>query len=172
MKSLFIGDSITEGFPVQELLPQKHVFNRGISGTTSGEILEYLDSDWLKGNPDRIFICLGTNDLARGIDDDTIVANLSNIIVKTLSLGKRKDMRFYLTSLFPTRKNPQRPNLRIFHLNTRIHLLAEYHRQNYLHLNVFFQDETGSLQASFTDDGLHLNRSGYKLWADLLKGLI
>lgn len=172
MTSLFIGDSITEGFPVQELLPDRQIINRGISGTTSGEILKYLSPEWLKEDPGQIFVCLGTNDLARVVADDAILANLSDIIEKTQALSSQKDLRFYLTSLFPTRNNALRPNKRIYHLNTRIHLLAEYHQQQYLHLNVFFRDETGRLQTSLTNDGLHLNQAGYELWAGLIGQLV
>lgn len=172
MNSLFIGDSITEGFPVHELLPGKRIINRGISGTSSGEILEYLSPQWLEDEPDQVFVCLGTNDIARGIEDDAILANLSGIVDKVRSLSKKENLRFYLTSLFPTRDNSPRPNERINQLNIKIHRLAETYRHSYLHLNPFFRDNTNRLEKSFTDDGLHLNNEGYKLWATLIDGLV
>jgi lysophospholipase L1-like esterase len=172
MKTLFIGDSITEGFPVHELLPGKLIINRGISGTSSGEILEYLSPRWLEDGPDQVFLCLGTNDIARDIGDDAILENLSGIFDKACSFSTKENLRFYLTSLFPTRDNPPRPNERINQLNIKIHRLAESYQQSYLHLNVFFRDETNRLEKSFTDDGLHLNREGYKRWAGLIDGLV
>ncbi len=171
MTSLFIGDSITEGFPVQELLPAKKVINRGISGSSSSDILERMSSEWLKEDPDQVFICLGTNDLVRGADDDSISANLSDIITRVEQYSSQTP-RVYLTSLFPTHSDPVRTNQRIYHLNTRIHLLCEYHQHHYLHLNVFFQDLSGRLREELTDDGLHLNRQGYELWARLIEPLV
>jgi lysophospholipase L1-like esterase len=172
MNSLFIGDSITEGFPVHELLSGKHIINRGISGTSSGEILEYLSPQWLEDDPDQVFVCLGTNDIARDIDDDAILANLSGILDKVRSFSTKENVRFYLTSLFPTRDNAPRPNERINQLNIKIHRLAEKYQQSYLHLNIFFRDENNQLEKSVTDDGLHLNRQGYALWAQLIESLV
>ena len=172
MNSLFIGDSITEGFPVHELMPGKRIINRGISGTSSGEILEYLSPQWLEDEPDAVFVCLGTNDIARGIEDDAILANLSGIVDKVHSLSTKRNLRFYLTSLFPTRDNAPRPNERINQLNIKIHRLAEMYQQSYLHLNVFLRDATNRLEKSFTDDGLHLNRAGYTIWAKLIESLV
>lgn len=157
---------------MRELLPGKHIINRGISGTTSGEILEYLSPRWLEEEPDQAFICLGTNDMAREIEDDAIIANLSEIIEKIKSYSNKESFRIYVASLFPTLDNPPRPNESINRLNTRIHQLADRHQQPYLHLNVFFRDEDNGLEKSFTDDGLHLNKKGYRLWAKLIESLV
>jgi len=153
-------------------MPDKHIANRGISGTTSGEILGYLSPTWLEDKPDQVFVCLGTNDLVRDTDDETIIRNLSGIIEKIKALSHKGVPRFYLISLFPTRENSPRPNERINRLNTQIHLLAEKQQHAYLHLNVFFRDEKNRLEKSFTHDGLHLNQKGYALWAKLIERLV
>ena len=42
---LFVGDSITEFFPVHELLTSTvRLYNRGIHGITSQQLLKHLDS--------------------------------------------------------------------------------------------------------------------------------
>jgi lysophospholipase L1-like esterase len=172
MTSLFIGDSITDGFPFSELLPGKDIVNKGISGASSREILDRFNAEWVQDNPSRVFICLGTNDLARGVDDDSITGNLSSLVSHTREYLQPGAPRIYLTSLFPTLSNPSRPNDRIDRLNNRIHQLALSHGEPYLHLNVFFKDGENRLMPGFTDDGLHLNREGYKLWAGLIESLV
>ncbi|MFW6096218.1 MAG: G-D-S-L family lipolytic protein, partial [Bacteroidota bacterium] len=70
------------------------------------------------------------------------------------------------------RQNKERPNVCIDRLNVRIQQLTYHLQINYLHLNVFFRDQSGSLITSCTEDGLHLNYTGYKLWASVLQLLL
>ncbi|MFW6145414.1 MAG: GDSL-type esterase/lipase family protein [bacterium] len=172
MSTLFIGDSITAGFPEEELLPGKDIVNRGISGTSTAEIVKQLSRDWFNSNPSRVFICLGTNDLARGVENEGIISNLKEIVKLIKAYSNIVNENIFLLSLFPTRQNKERPNVCIDRLNVRIQQLTYNLQIDYLHLNVFFRDQSGSLIASCTEDGLHLNYTGYKLWASVLQLLL
>ena len=63
---VFLGNSITDGCEWAELFDNRHVKNRGISGDRSGWMLERLDPI-VKGRPKKLFLMIGTNDLAAGI---------------------------------------------------------------------------------------------------------
>jgi len=78
---VFIGNSITNGAEWNELFPRKRVKNRGISGDTSEEVYDRLDSI-VKGKPAKIFILIGINDISRGIEVETIVQNMKRIVEK------------------------------------------------------------------------------------------
>ena len=78
---VFIGNSITNGAEWSELFPQKRVKNRGISGDTSGGVYDRLEAI-VKGKPAKIFILIGINDISRGIEVETIVQNMKQIVEK------------------------------------------------------------------------------------------
>jgi lysophospholipase L1-like esterase len=78
---MLIGDSITEGFNTS-LLPQFRITNRGVSGDSTVEALERINPDWFNEKPDMIFICIGTNDIARGRTDEFIIQAVKQLLIK------------------------------------------------------------------------------------------
>ena len=78
---VFIGNSITNGAEWNELFPRKRVKNRGISGDTSEGVYDRLDA-LVKGKPAKIFVLIGINDISRGIEVETIVQNMKQIVEK------------------------------------------------------------------------------------------
>lgn len=170
-KALFIGDSITEGFDLENYFPGKQYANQGMSGYSSGEVLDAINENWLTIAPDLVFICVGTNDLARCINFSDILDNIEKL-ANAVRFHNKKDCTIYLTSLFPTRHNPPRPNALIRKFNVSLHQLAEHLSCGYLHLNPFFCDENGMLKREFTQDGLHLNDAAYKKWVGHISDLL
>lgn len=55
---IFLGNSITNGGEWSELLNNKHVKNRGISGDICMGVYDRLDAV-LKGKPAKIFLLIG-----------------------------------------------------------------------------------------------------------------
>ena len=70
---VFLGDSITEAGPWEELFPGIRVRNRGIGGDTTGGVLRRLEQV-TSGGPAKVFLLIGTNDLGRGASEAEIVA--------------------------------------------------------------------------------------------------
>lgn len=171
MKALFLGDSITEGFDLQRYFPGSDFVNRGISGYSSAEVLQAMHAGWFKNQPEVVFLCIGTNDLARDYNQADTLDNIRRMVGKIREHAP-EGVRIYLTSLFPTRHNPPRPNTVINRLNAALQNLSLTEQTEYLHLNPFFKDSNGQLHRQFTDDGLHLNNSSYELWALLLTTLL
>ncbi len=171
MNALFLGDSITHGFDLNKYFHQHDFVNQGISGCSSADLLHAINPRWFVNEPEVVFLCIGTNDLAREVEQADIVDNVK-LLIDQIRAFSPKDCRIYLTSLFPTRHNPPRPNPVIDRLNVRLHLLAPALKIGYLELNPFFKDQNGQLSRSFTRDGLHLNDAAYKVWADVLGVLL
>jgi lysophospholipase L1-like esterase len=163
LRILLIGDSITEGFNTDIFLPELNITNKGVSGDSTQETIERIASDWFKPEPHFIFICIGTNDFARGRDDDFILKGIKSIIDKIGSHTRKS--KIVLTSIFPTRNNQDRPNKRIVNINDKLQHLTFNKNILFFNLNEHFSDREGELINEFTDDGLHLNNDAYKYWA-------
>ncbi len=171
MKALFLGDSITEGFDLEKYFPGRDFVNHGISGFSSAEVLDSIHAGWFKNQPDVVFLCIGTNDLARDYDQAETLGNIRKLVDKIRQFSPER-VRIYLKSLFPTRHNPPRKNPVINGLNLEIRRLAWEENINYLHLSPFFKDENGQLKREFTDDGLHLNDLAYSIWKEKIINLM
>lgn len=161
-----IGDSITEGFNEKEFLPGFNIVNYGVSGDSTLELFERIESSWFADKPRAAFLCIGTNDFARNRTDEFILDNILKIInrIKDSSPG----INIILVSIFPTRDNNPRPNERIREFNSRLAQLAAENSLSYFDINSYFADVEGKLKSEFTSDGLHLTSDAYKLWAKLI----
>lgn len=167
MNLLLIGDSITEGFPAELYPVQYQINNKGHWGHSSAEVLEKVQADWCEPLPDKVIICLGTNDLARCIEAPEIIDNICLIAEKILEYCQEHKPLIFLASLFPTRHNPPRPNPVIDRFNALLHQKAIEQGYRYLHLNSFFKDKNGQLHLPYTEDGLHLTKEAYQVLSQL-----
>jgi lysophospholipase L1-like esterase len=163
LRILLIGDSITEGFNANIYLPELNITNKGFSGDSTQETLKRISSDWFVPAPHIIFICIGTNDIARGRDDDFILEGIKSIIDKIRTHTSKSKIVF--TSIFPTLNNQDRPNKRIVNFNYKLKNLTISKNILFFNLNKHFSDREGELINEFTNDGLHLNNDAYKYWA-------
>ena len=70
---VFAGSSLMEFFPVNELQQSPGinvcVYNRGVSGYISEQLLAHMQDLILDLEPSKLFINIGTNDIGRGIAD-------------------------------------------------------------------------------------------------------
>ena len=80
-RHLFIGDSIVEYYPLQELFgTSKTIVNRGIRGYQTGLLLENLDAHLYGGAVDKIVLLIGTNDIGKDVPVNEALNNLESII--------------------------------------------------------------------------------------------
>ena len=56
----------------------RHIKNRGISADRSGWLLDRLDPI-VNGHPKKLFLMIGTNDLAAGVSPEEVAANWQKI---------------------------------------------------------------------------------------------
>lgn len=170
---VFLGNSITNGAEWAELLHNKHVKNRGISGDICMGVYDRLDVI-LKGKPAKIFLLIGINDVSRGTSADTIVKRIGRIVEKIKRDSPRT--KLYLQSVLPVTdyyKMFEGHTSRwqtIPRINQGLKKLAAEERVTYIDLYSHFVDsKTGKMNPEYTNDGLHLLGKGYKKWIEIIE---
>lgn len=169
---IFLGNSITAGTDWNELLQMKEARNRGISGDITFGVLERLD-EVIEGQPKKVFILIGINDISRNIPDSIIITNYRKMIERIQSGSPRT--KIYMQTLLPVNntftqfKNHYNKDQHITFINNAIKQFAQQYGIVIIDLNPRFQDAQGKLDKNLTQDGLHLNAEGYNRWAALLK---
>ncbi|WP_347277852.1 SGNH/GDSL hydrolase family protein [Leptolyngbya sp. FACHB-711] len=174
--TVLAGDSISLWFPV-EMLPRERVWlNQAISGETSAGLLKRLDL-FEETAPETIFVMIGINDVIRGVNDRTILANQQEI-VRDLKESHPK-AQIVLQSILPhagdaaTWEGRDRllaiPNRRIQELNDELETIAREEGVYFLNLYPIFTDSAGDLRMEYSTDGLHLNPKGYEIWSVALQ---
>ena len=173
---IFLGNSITNGGEWSELLNNKHVKNRGISGDICMGVYDRLDAI-LKGKPAKIFLLIGINDVSRGTSADTIV-NRIGMITQKIKQDSPKT-KLYLQSVLPVTDHYKMFGghtsrwQEVKKINEGLMYLADKENVTYIDLYSHFVDEkTGKMNIEYTNDGLHLLGKGYLKWVDIVKPYI
>jgi lysophospholipase L1-like esterase len=169
---IFLGNSITQGVDWAELLQNKHARNRGISGDISYGVLERLN-EVTEGQPAKVFILIGINDIEHNIPDTLIVNNYRRII-RQIKAGSPKTKIYFHTLLpvnneFTQFKKHYNKDEHILFVNTALKKIAVEEKITLIDLHAHFLDAANKLDKRYTMDGLHLNAEGYKVWAGILK---
>jgi lysophospholipase L1-like esterase len=176
---VFLGDSITDGWPLQKYFPGKNYVNRGIGGQTTPQMLIRFREDVISLQPAVVVILAGTNDIAGNTGPmslEEIEANYTSLA----ELAKVHGIRVVFSSILPvhnyteksTNMYAQRPMGQIRELNR---WLQEYCKTNGLvYLDYFGAtvDEAGFLKKELAEDGLHPNAAGYSIMAPLAEAAI
>ena len=182
---LFTGSSLMEQFPVNELLMtngmDQVIYNRGIGGFTTTDMLEYMEEMVFGTEPSRIFINIGTNDI--GSPDyqlEALLERYEEIIVRIqerLPEAEINMMAYYPVNetdkipegewgktAFVTRTNE---NLNI--ANAAIENLAAKKGCRFINVNEGLADERGKLKKEYTIEGIHMYANGYQVVLQNLK---
>lgn len=176
MDIVFLGNSITEGCDWAELFDNPRIKNRGISGDRSGWMLDRLDPI-IDGKPKKLFLMIGVNDLANGIQPKVIVDNIAKIV----DIFKNKSPRteIYIQSLLPVNgkefdrfKHHYKHVDNILEINDNLKELCDGEEIEFIDLHKSFTGEGGLLDSKYTNDGLHLTSDGYLLWRKLIKNKV
>jgi CubicO group peptidase (beta-lactamase class C family)/lysophospholipase L1-like esterase len=170
---VFLGNSLTEGGNWTELLRKKHIRNRGVSGDVAMGVYDRLDQI-LPGEPKKIFLLIGVNDVSHNLTTDSIVAAITHVVDRIQRESPKTEL--YLQSLLPInesfgkyKKLPGKTDV-IPAINARLEEVAKEREIPFINLfPLFIKPETNTLREELTGDGLHLNEEGYRIWAEALK---
>jgi len=169
---IFLGNSISSYTSWQELLGEKNARNRGIPGDITFGVIDRL-GEVIEGQPAKVFILIGINDIARNIPDSVIIKNYERII-HIIKSGS-PSTKIYFHTLLPV-NNTFTPSLshfnkdeHILYINKELKLLAKKERIGLIDLYSAFIDSDKKLDKNLSFDGLHLNDKGYLKWAMLIK---
>lgn len=173
---IFIGDSIVEYYPLQELLgTAKTIVNRGIRGYQMGLLLENLDAHLYGDAVDQIVLLIGTNDIGKDIPMNEALDNLERVIQ---SIAREYPLsQIKLLSILPVNEGEEykqtvyiRTNEKIREWNQAYEALASAYMQvDFVPIYDSLTDSKGQLQSAYTTDGLHLSVAGYQALSDALK---
>ena len=173
---VFVGDSITEGFPLSEYFPELPVLNRGIGSDGIGYqgergVLNRMNSSVFACSPSAVFLLIGVNDLPHtGKDVDYYFKGYRQTVEAILA--KLPNVQLVLETLLPTGEKYKKHallNPRIIEFNERLKDLAKEKSLAIIDLCSLYSDENGMLPEAMTRDGLHLKKEFYGPWADSVK---
>lgn len=169
---VFAGDSITFWGDWTEMLGKKKIKNRGIPGDTSFGLLEYL-GELLRAQPDKLFVMIGVNDLARKVPVPVLLANYKRILQVCGDVSP--DTKVYFQTILPVNRdfkklhNHYAAAPRIEQVNDSLRLWSAENRIRLLDLYPLFADGEKQLKKEWTWDGVHLTVEGYRQWVALLE---
>lgn len=180
---LFVGSSLMEQFPIDELLMDRGldyiVYNRGVGGFTTQELFAALDECVYALRPAHIFINIGTNDM-NGPDYtlDGLLRRYEGIlrdIREHLPQAKLYMLAYYPLCEPVLSQNSMmkeilayRNNQVIQTANVAIQKLADQHGIPFLDCNASITDGTGNMKREYTVEGMHIYANGYDKILDLL----
>jgi lysophospholipase L1-like esterase len=168
---VFLGDSITDIGEWGEMLGSTSVKNRGVSGDITFGVLARLD-EVTGRQPEAVYIMIGINDIANNVPDTMILRNYAQIISRIHAESPRTAV--YVQSVLPTNNSfpeferHQNKDGHIRAVNAALEKNAAAGRYTFVNLYPLFLDQSGRLDAKFTNDGLHLKGDGYRVWKDYL----
>jgi len=199
---VFLGDSITEGWALDQYFPGKPYVNRGIGGQTTPQMLVRLYPDVIDLKPAAVIILAGTNDIAQNTGPETLTMVEENLMAIT-ELAQRHGIKVILCSVMPIsnytmvpvrrvmRSGPgaaggwtsppaptpqirsvQRPPDQILQLDAWMKADAASAGAVYADYFSAVVDDKGMFKEGFSDDGLHPNDRGFALMAPVAEAAI
>ena len=173
---LFIGDSIVEYYPLQELFgTSKTIVNRGIRGYQTRLLRENIDAHLYGGAVDKIVLLIGTNDIGKDVPVNEALNNLEAIIQSIACDYPLTEIK--LLSILPVNEGEEYKQTVYIRTNEKIQewnqayqeLSSAYMQVEFLSVFDSLIDQKGQLKKDYTTDGLHLSVAGYQVLTKALK---
>ena len=176
-QTLFTGSSLMENFPITEYCLKEGLpiaYNRGIGGYTTDEFLAAIDTVLLDLQPSKLFINIGTNDLRPMPEGEDWFTHLSANYRKICEIIQKElpNTVVYMMAYYPVNSSVPlaqgnssmavRTNDNIARANRMVQSLAAEFGFHYIDVNDGLKDESGSLKAEYTQDGIHFDAAAYR----------
>lgn len=185
---LFVGSSLMEHFPIDEMQSvlglNRVIYNRGVGGITTDELLTIMDECIFDLEPTKIFINIGSNDIGGGLDDgkkEILLENYNEILNQIKQ--RLPESEVYIMAYYPVNSKgdfglePERQksmfasrnNANILMINEEVKELAIKLGLNFINVNEGLTDEEGHLKAEFTVEGVHMWPNAYSVVLENMK---
>ena len=167
----FLGNSITDGGEWAQLFNDARMVNQGISGEITEGVLHRLDAV-TERKPAKVFLLIGTNDLARANNVDSVLKNI--LLIADYIRQVSPYTKLFVQSILPVNEvygkfsGHTKNTTAIQQLNEKLRRNVNEHHYQYIDLYSAFADESGRLRKGLTNDGLHLLGDGYLLWKHII----
>ncbi|SDE79810.1 Lysophospholipase L1 [Fontibacillus panacisegetis] len=185
---LFVGSSLMEHFPIDEMQSvlglDRVIYNRGVGGITTDELLTIMNECIFDLEPTKIFINIGSNDIGGGLDDgkkEILLENYNEILSQIKE--RLPESEVYVMAYYPVNSKgdfglePERQksmfasrnNTNITMVNEEVKELAMKQGLNFINVNEGLTDEEGHLKAEFTVEGVHMWPNAYSVVLENMK---
>ena len=164
---VFLGDSITDFYPIADIFNDLPIVNSGKSGYKTDDILSRMDNMVYRYNPTKVFLLIGTNDLNDTSEEsiEKVEENITKIVQNIKD--HRKNAKIYVESIYPVNKSvrdwvvDKRENEVIREVNEYLKNYCEENDCTYIDIYNILKDQDGNFAKKYTTDGLHVNDLGY-----------
>ncbi len=179
---VFAGSSLMEMFPVEEWAKElgegaPKVYNRGVGGYRTDDMLPIVDLCVTGLMPRKVFINIGTNDLSdASVPIEEMIGRYHQILSRIEA--EVPGVQIYLMAYYPINYDAAeesmkaclriRTNEKIAEANRQVEQLAKRHGQRYIDVNAPLTDAQGRLKAEYTIEGMHIKPEGYRAVFPLL----
>lgn len=184
---VFAGSSLMEMFPVEAFAKEEGpdfpvVYNRGLGGWRTEDMLATLEAQVTGLMPRRVFINIGTNDLSDpSVTIDELMERYDEILNRIEA--EVPGVELILMAYYPINYDAAdegmkaclrvRTNERIREANQAVEALAARHGARYMDFNAPLTDEQGRLKAEYTIEGMHITEEGYRaIWPEVRKAIL
>ncbi|HTA62064.1 MAG TPA: GDSL-type esterase/lipase family protein [Bacteroidia bacterium] len=166
-KVVFLGNSLTELFYLDDYFADTTLLNCGIVGDISEGLVKRIDNI-AKLKPEKLFIEIGINDIIEKISLDDICANYREAIKKMQAQSPQT--KIFIQSNLPVIIN--RPsfltddkdvNKRVLRQNENLKKIAQEFNLTYIDIYTVFIKHP-NLTELFVPDGIHLTPTAYTIW--------
>jgi lysophospholipase L1-like esterase len=180
---VFSGSSLMEFFPIGEmqsaLKTDEVIYNRGIAGATTADLLDALDVCIFQLAPSKIFINIGSNDIGMAGSFETnfekLLSNYSTVMDRIKD--RLPECLVYVMAYYPVnsladfgldaRQKAEmfrtRTNANITKANDAVRSLAQQHGFRFIDVNSGLSDDEGNLKKEYSTDGVHLRPNAYEV---------
>jgi lysophospholipase L1-like esterase len=169
---VFMGDSITFNWHLDESFPGKPYINRGINGQTSPQMLIRFRQDVIDLKPKVVVILAGFNDIA-GNTGPTTPEQIVGYMASMAELATANHIRVVLCSTTPAFDFSWHPGAKlapkVMALNEFIKAYAAEKHYVYVDYHTALKNEEGGLPESLSKDGVHPNAAGYAIMKPLVE---
>ena len=157
-KTVFLGDSITYYYDLQKYYKNINYINSGISGNTTKDILDNIQTRLFDYSPKKVFLLIGTNDkTVKGYSVDDTVKNIELIISKIKN--KLPDTELLVQSVYPVNDTDnskidhdmvhKRKNSFIKEINEKLKKVCEEYQVTYIDMYSVLADDDGKKDYTF-----------------------
>ena len=165
---VFLGDSITEYYPLKEYYENLPVVNSGIGGNTTDDILEDMENRVYKYNPTKVFLLVGINDMKKEKTEEEIFNNIVKIVDEIQK--HRPKAKIYVESIYPINDSDDekidqssltnRSNDKIDTVNKKLEEKYKGSSVTYIDVNRELKEDN-RLKLDYTVEGVHITPLGY-----------
>lgn len=166
---VFVGDSITQSYPVHEFFPNLPVYNRGIGGDTTVGLSKRLQESVFDLHPAVVVLLIGTNDFALLTTTPLEIVDRIQAMITTIR-DTLPETKIVLQSIYPVNPGPH-PQISTLAVGKRRNedikacnqLLVQLPHVHYVDMFQHLVDTEGHLQLGYTTEGLHISSEGYQV---------